>query len=170
MANTVAQFQPHGSNYNAAPGTQSGDGFFGGSPRKVALPQPYQDLAGVFPNLTGTNAALSARLASDLSGQVSPGTLNQINAAASGAGIDTHGINLSDTYGTLGMSPEQLQSQGIGEFSQALPVVSTTQTVSPDVEAQLAKFNADAAAQANAQDQAFFNSVMGLAGSIVGHL
>jgi len=164
---TSAQTQPiptGQSSYNAAPSPQSGSGFFGAVPGTVGLPNPYQDLSHVVPNLSGINADLSGQIASDLSGQVSPSVLAAVNSAANGAGIDTSHLDLTNPIGTLGTSPEALQTQGMRDYSSILPIVSSTQTVSPNVEAQLAEFNAQNAAKSNSNAAGAASTI----GSVIG--
>lgn len=152
------------SAYQSNPSPQSGAGLFGGVPGAVGLPDPYADLARVFPNLSNANAALSGDIASNLSGQISPAVLQQIQSAAGNAGIDTAGLNLTDPYSVLGASPEALQSQGLSQITSTLPKVSSAETLSPGIQAQVSEFNAQNAAKANPTE----SGLAGIGGSAIG--
>jgi hypothetical protein len=147
--------------YNVTPGNQSGSGPFGGVPGTVALPQPYADLSSVFPDLGQANQDLSSNILSELEGGLSPGTLDALGQAQDAFGIKGP-INTSPM--SLGTTSTALESQGVGNWAGLLPSVSTTQTVSPEVEAQIAEFNAQQAAAANPTSSA----AAGIASSAVG--
>ncbi len=119
---------------------------FGGVPGSIGIPNPYQDLSSVYPNLTGTNAAASQSLLSELQGQVSPETqaLLQDKSAAFGvsSGMPGSGLARNRTLRDLGLTSENLQQQGLANYSRLIPSVSGTQTVSPDLQSQIAARNA----------------------------
>lgn len=139
IANPVLPgFQP-----NVNPGTQSGSGPFGSVAGTVGLPQPFNDLNSVFPGLGQDNAALSNNVLSELEGGVSPET----SAATYGAQSTFGGsgfLNMSPM--SLGLTDTSLQNQGLSEYAGLLPLIDTTQTVSPEVQAQIQQFNAEQAA------------------------
>lgn len=135
--------------YNATPGTQSGSGIFGTAPGNVDVPNPYQNLSSVFPELGQANSDLSSGISNELAGGLSPQTLTALGDAQDQFGINGP-LNLSPQ--SFGLTDDELQSAGVGSFAGLLPGISTTQTVSPEVQAQIAQFNSQAAAQANQQD------------------
>lgn len=98
-------------------------------------------LNAAFPNLSGVNAAASGALTSELTGQLSPQTMNNIQNAAAQFGI-TSGMPGSQfafsKYPTdIGLATEALQHQGIGDYSSLIPSVASTQTVNPNTMASL---------------------------------
>jgi len=135
-----------GYQYNANPGTQSGNGPFGAVPGQVATPQPYQDLSSVFPNLPGANSDLSSNILTELQGGLSPGTLDAISQAQNQFGI---GGPVNTSPMSLGTNDAALENFGLQQYGGTIPTVSTTQTVDPQVEAQIAQFNAEQAAAPN---------------------
>lgn len=153
-------------NYDPNPSPQSGSGPFGAVPGAVAQPQPYQALSGVLPDLGGSNTAISSDILSNLQGGVSPATINAINSAANAYGISGP-INYSPM--SLGMTDTQLQETGLQDWSALLPEIASTQTVSPEVQAQIAQFNALQAAAPDPTLQAGLQggmSALGLIGSL----
>lgn len=132
--------------YNSNPSPQDGSGIFGSVPGAVQMPQPFRSLSNVYPQLPQTNAALSSDILSNLTGAVSPATIAAIHDAGAKFGVNAP-TNLSPL--SLGETDTSLESQGLKEFDSALPVLSQTQTVSPEVAAQVAQFNADQSSQAN---------------------
>lgn len=135
--------------YNATPGTQSGSGIFGAAPGNVDVPNPYQNLSSVFPELGQANSELSSGISNELAGGLSPQTLNALGEAQDQFGIQGP-LNLSPQ--SFGLTDAELQSAGVGSFAGLLPGIAATQTTSPEVQAQIEQFNAQAAAQKNAQD------------------
>lgn len=135
--------------YNATPGTQSGFGIFGAARGNVGVPNPYQNLSSVFPELGQANSELSSGISNELAGGLSPQTLTALGDAQDQFGIQGP-LNLSPQ--SFGLTDEELQSAGVGNFAGLLPGVAATQTTSPEVQAQIEQFNAQSAAQKNAQD------------------
>jgi hypothetical protein len=95
----------------------------------------------VYPNLSGTNAATSSALLSELQGQLSPETLANIRNAEATYGVTSGmpGSDLARYRGVrdIGLTTEQLQRQGLADYSSIIPTVSATQTVTPAQQAQL---------------------------------
>ena len=142
---TAAPVTP-GYQPNVTPGTQGGQGPFGAVPGTVGLPQPYSDLSSVFPDLGGSNSAISSDIMAELEGGLSPGTLGAIGQAQNSFGI-AGPVNTSPL--SLGETDQQIQSAGLGAYGGIIPTISTTQTVSPEVQAQIEEFNAQQAAAPN---------------------
>lgn len=163
--NQPAQTSPTGqSGYNVTPSPYGYSGTFGGVPGVIGVPNPYQDLSGVYPNLSGTNAAASTALLSELEGQVSPETqaLIQDKSAAFGvsSGMPLSGLSRNQFARNLGLTSEQLQQQGIAQYGSLIPSVSGTQTVNPALQAEIASRNAtNLAAPIPAQAQSYAQSL-----------
>lgn len=137
---------PGGSGFNINPGPQGGVGPYGGVPGPIGLPNPAADLGAVYPNLSGSTGKVSSDILSELRGELSPETQNNIaNTAASfgvSSGMPLSGLARNKQLETLGLTTEQLQHQGIGDFLSATPVVSKTQTVTPELQSEIASRNA----------------------------
>jgi hypothetical protein len=137
-----ASFSPIGTGYS----TSGASNIFGS--RVGAIPPiTGPNLGGVYPNLSGTNAALSSSLASELTGQLSPQTIAAINDAAASWGVTSgmpgSGLAMNRFPRDIGLASEDLINRGIGNYSSVIPSVSATQTVSP---AQAAPLNTEIAA------------------------
>jgi len=139
-----------GTSYNVNPPPSGYSPIFGGVPGPIGVPNPFQDLSGVYPNLSGTNAQLSADIMGELSGRLSPETqaLLQDKGAAFGvsSGMPGSGLARSRTLRDLGLTSEALQQQGISDYDKAIQAISRTQTVSPEIQAEIAARNAQVAA------------------------
>lgn len=114
-------------------------------------------LNSAYPNLTGTNAAVSGALLSELQGQLSPQTQNSIADAAASFGVNSgmpgSGLAMNRYPRDIGLASEQLMHQGIGDYSSLIPSISATQTVSPYQAAGLnTEINATNAINAAAPD------------------
>lgn len=123
-----------------------GQGAYGMVPGALGLPQPFSDLAAVYPNLTGTNAAASQALLSKLRGELSPGTINQIQDAAArfgvGAGIPGSGLTRNMAARNIGLTSEQLQREGLSAYPGLMSSIAQTQMVSPALQTEIASQNA----------------------------
>jgi hypothetical protein len=137
--------------YNVNPGTQSGSGAFGSVPGALSLPNPYADLSSVYPNLAGTNAAMSNTISAQLGGQLSPGTLSAMQdyeaqfAAGSGMpGTNARPGTLMYNRGVrdIGTTAEAQVQAGQKAYNQTIPTISGTQTVSPALQTEIAGQNA----------------------------
>lgn len=134
----------------------AGYGPFGLVPDQVQLPSPYGDLSAVYPNLSGTNASVSAAIASKLHGDLSPGTIAQLQDDAARYGVESGmpGIAPGTLSGnrllrSLLRSREDQVQQGIDAYGRIIPTVSSTQTVRPETQINLAEQNALSAAAPN---------------------
>lgn len=170
-AGTPVTTGPTGNpNYAVNPAPTSGVGVFGAVPGPVGLPNPAGDLAAQYPNLPQTNQALSANILSQLSGQLSPGTLKMMQDAEAAQAIKSGMPGTNVQRGTLmgnrsvrdlGLTAEQQVQQGIANYNRTIPTVSGTQTVSPALQSELAMWNAinrsapDPAASGNYAQQLF---------------
>jgi len=146
---------PVPTGYSVVPAPQQGQGRYGLVPGAVGLPDPHGDLASVFPNLDATDSAASSALLSKLEGHLSPDTIANIENIGATYGI-TSGMPGSDmgnnlTARDLGLTSEQLQQQGLADLPGTLGAVSSTQTLSPALQASIAEQNAVSAAMPNPQ-------------------
>lgn len=139
-----------GGNYNPNPAPRGGNGPFGAVPGPVGLPNPSGDLSAAYPNLSGTNSAVSGDILAGLNGQLSPGTLRQLQdynaqyATASGMpGTNAISGTLANNRGArdLGSFTENLKNKAIDQYNATIPTVSRTQTVTPELQTQIADRN-----------------------------
>lgn len=118
---------------------------FGGVPAQIPTPQPFQDLSKVYPNLSGTNSAVSQDILSKLSGNLSPATIAAIHDAANTYGVQSGmpGSGLSSNLGLrdIGLTSEQVQQQGLQDYASLIPAISGTQTVRPETQVGLGEIN-----------------------------
>jgi len=133
-------------------------GAFGSQPGAVPVPQPAAALGAQIPGLTGLNSQASGILNNELMGNLSPDTKRAIQdaVATQSAASGMPGSNaIAGTLGgnrmarDFGMTSQQLQSQGLKDYSSFVPTVSSTQTVNPAVEAEINTQNAINAAAPN---------------------
>ena len=142
-----------------------GAAIFGTRPQPIAMPNPYGDLQQIYPDLGETNAQLSSDVLSRLRGELSPDTLNALrdNAAAFGVSSGMPGSGLSANRGlrNLGLATEDVQRQGLQDYNALMPVLSSTQTVRPETQADINTQNSvwrsapDPAAAGNYAQQLF---------------
>lgn len=140
--------------YNANPSPQSGSGPFGSVPGAIPIPQPYQNVGHVFPQLQAVQGASGSDILGELEGQLSPETLQTIqNQGAAfgvnsgmgpGSGVQNHFDLMSAANASQGLQQGGIQNYGriVGPSAQYL-------TVAPSVEAQIAEDNAINAAAPN---------------------
>lgn len=131
-------------------------GVFGQAPAQIGMPDPFGDLSKRIPNLSGINTTASNTILSKLGGQLSPGTLQQIqNGAATygvgsgmpGTGSTPGALSYNKGLATLGLTAEGQQEQGLKDYNSFVPTVSGTQTVNPALQNEINTQNAvDAAA------------------------
>lgn len=119
---------------------------FGAVPGPIGLPNPSGDLSAQYPNLTGTNAALSSDIYNKLSGYLSPSTLNSIQNHFGGefgvrSGMPGSNLSWNNVYGNIIGASENQRQQGIQDYNSTIPTVSGTQTVTPAVQAMIAEIN-----------------------------
>lgn len=124
----------------------AGADVFGSRPQPVAMPDPYEDLSRVYPNLSGTNAQVSSDVLSQLRGELSPETVNAIRDSAATFGVSSGmpGSGLAGASGlrNLGLTMQGVQQQGLQNYGSLVPVISGTQTVRPETQADINTQNA----------------------------
>ncbi len=133
------------------PAARTGNGAYGLVPGSLQLPNPQGDLANVYPNLNAATGKASDNILSELTGQLSPETLNNITNGAATYGVRNGmpGGNASPGalpfnlgLQSLGMTTEQLQHQGLTDFNNTSAGVAGTQTVNPNLQTQIGEYNA----------------------------
>lgn len=128
-------------------------GTFGSNISPIPMPNPAADLASVYPNLSAANAAISGNVLSELKGQLSPETIQNIvnSSAVYGvtSGMPGSGLARNIIPRSIGLSTESLKRQGLQDYSGAIPVISGTQTVRPELQAEINATNAFNAAAPN---------------------
>ena len=119
---------------------------FGGIPGPISLPQPARDLGAQLPGLPGINRTLSSDLSAKLGGQLSPGTVSMLQDLGAswgvGSGMPGSQFARNRTLRDLGLLSEQQTQQGIQDYSSVVPTVSSTQTVNPALQTEIALQNA----------------------------
>lgn len=135
----------------AAP--QAGLGAHGGVPGAIQAPNPFRDLSSIYPNLSGTNTAASSALLSGLQGQLSAGTQNLIKDAAAAWGVASgmpgSGLAGNKSLRDLGLTSEAVQQKALAQLPGIMDEIARTQTVSPELQAEIANRNATLAAAPN---------------------
>lgn len=135
----------------AGTGTYGGGGPFGTRVAPIPMPNPAKDLGAQYPNLAGTNAALSGDIMAQLSGKLSPGTLAAMQdyEASLSAGSGMPGSNvIPGTLGynrgvrDLGLTAEGQVKAGEAAYNSTIPTISRTQTVDPATAANINETNA----------------------------
>ena len=123
---------------------------FGTQVAQVNMPKPALDLGAQFPNLAQANTGVSNVINSQLMGQLSPDTINQIKdqGAAWGVSSGMPGSQLADNNSlrNLGLTKFAVQNQGVQNYNQTIPTISKTQTVDPSLTADINLQNATNAA------------------------
>jgi hypothetical protein len=141
-------------------------------PGIIDVPKPAQDLGAQYPNLGRTNAALSSDILAGLQGQLSPGTLRDLqdfNAAQGVAsGMPLSGFNTSRLGRNIGLTAEGLKNTAIGQYNSTIPTISGTQTVNPALQTSISESNAinssapDPTAAASHAEQLYQRYLQGL--------
>lgn len=141
------------SGYNPQQSFAYNGGAYGANVAPVAMPQPSKDLNAVLPGLPQANQSLSNVIGSELSGEISPTTMNLLkNASASSgiaSGVPGSQFQANNALANLGLTAEQLQQKGVADYNATLPTVASTQTVSPELQSQINLQNAVSAAAPN---------------------
>jgi hypothetical protein len=115
------------------------------------------------------NSAASSDILSNLNGTLSPGTQNALQNASATYGV-TSGMPGSDLtwnslYGNIANASTTQQQTGLSEYNSTIPTVSGTQTVSPDLQTQIAEQNAVDNASPNPTEAGVISTAESLIGS-----
>lgn len=140
-------YTPQNATYTATtnPAPRSGQGAYGAVPGAIAAPDPFGNLAALYPNLSGANSQISANIMNELTGQLSPSTINNLRNQAASFGVSS-GLPGSDFSGyqglaNLGLTTEKLQGQGLQDYLNAITGISKTQTLDPALQTEIATQN-----------------------------
>ena len=118
---------------------------YGSKVGQLGMPDPFGNLSGVDTQLPTQNAAAGQALTSELSGQLSPQTMNAIQNAAAAWGVNSGtpggALQWDNALTNLGMNTEQLQNMGISNYGKLIPTESATQTVSPQLQSEISYQN-----------------------------
>jgi hypothetical protein len=164
-AATIAATTP----FQLYPASQAGAGAFGEVPGDVGVPQVASDLQAQMPGVPAMNSAASSDILSNLNGTLSPGTQNALQNASATYGV-TSGMPGSDLtwnslYGNIANASTTQQQTGLSEYNSTIPTVSGTQTVSPDLQTQIAEQNAVDNASPNPTEAGVISTAESLIGS-----
>ena len=133
---------------------------FGSIPGPVTTPQPFSDLSKIYPNLSGTNALASGDLMSELNGELSPATQQAIRQASAQFGVTSgmpgSGLMNNRTVRDLGLTTQGLVNQGIQNYGALINPISNTQTVRPELQAEIGATNSVNASSPNPADAATY--------------
>jgi len=148
---TASALTTTGNVLNPAP--QTGQGAYGMVPGVLSMPNPAGDLSAQLPGLSTLNATASSDLQSKLGGTLSPGTQAALQNAAATYGV-TSGmpgsqLTWNSLYGNIAGASEAQQQQGLQDYPSLTGAVSSTQTVSPALQTEIASTNATNAAAPN---------------------
>lgn len=139
--------------FNINPAPQYGSGAYGSVPGPIGVPNPAANLGAQIPNLGSLNSTASGDILSQLQGTLSPGTVNALHNAAATMGVTSgmpgSGLSWNSLYGNIAGASEAQQQRGLQDYSSFIPTVSGTQTVSPNLQAEIAGTNASNAAAPN---------------------
>lgn len=131
--------------FNPSPAPQAGQGAYGKVPGNIGVPNRFGDLANVFPGLGQTNSLASNNIMSELRGELSPDTVNAIRDEAASFGVSSgmpgSGFAANRGLKNLGLSVEGQKQQGLKDYLGAITSISGTQTVSPELQTEIATQN-----------------------------
>jgi hypothetical protein len=141
--------------FNVSPTPTSYSSTFGGIPGQLQLPaSQYQQSTAAVPQLAQLGTQTAGVIGSNLAGQLSPDVINAIKSqgAAWGVAGGTPGSDISanKALSTIGLSSEQLQTQGVGQYNQFLTSLGSQQ-LSPSLESSIQQQNAMTAAAPDPQ-------------------
>lgn len=159
-------YNPQATSYTTnSPAPRAGQGAYGAVPGAISNPNPFGNLAALYPNLSGTNATVSKNIMDELNGQLSQSTIDNIrnHAASFGVSSGMPGSQFQGNQGlaTLGLTTEKLQGQGLNDYLGAITGINKTQTLDPALQTEIATQNSvwnsapDPAAAAKQQQSLF---------------
>lgn len=139
--------QPYSlANYNINPAPTTGQGAYGLVPAQVGLPPSvFSQMTSNVPMFGQMTNQAAQNINTELSGQLSPSAISQIQnqAAAQGitSGMPNSGMQQSDYLRSLGLTSEALTQQGNKDYLSFLGGVGAAQT-DPNLAASVAERNA----------------------------
>ncbi len=142
------------------PSPQGGSGIFGSVPGMIQNPTSiYDQLKQNVPNYGALTTSATTGIGSELNGQLSPQTLNNIqnSAAAKGVagGVPGSQFQQNNELANIGQTTENLQHQGLTDYNQ-FSGTAGQQQLAPELQYEVASQNAlDAAAPNPAAAQSY---------------
>lgn len=142
---------------------------YGGIPGPTPVPpSTYEQTRSIYPQIQNLTGGAGKVIQSQLSGELSPETINAIQNAAASWGVAT-GMPGSQFAGyrglrQLGLNVEQMQNQGVGNYNNFLGSIART-TNDPALLAQISAYNnqlaaaPDPAAAAAAAEKAYQDAI-----------
>jgi hypothetical protein len=139
-------------NYSTSAG---GGGAFGTNVGQIAQPTSiYDQLQANVPNYSAMTKTATGNIAGQLSGQISPSTMNLLQNKAASMGVNSgmpgSGFSQNNLLESLGLTSEGVQQQGITNYNQ-LSQTAGSQQNDPNLVASIATQNAVDAAAPNPQ-------------------
>lgn len=132
--------------FTLSPKPRAGQGPYGLVPGEQGLPDPYADLAARYPGLDASNAKISQNVMSELQGELPPDVISAIQDDAARFGLTSGmpGSDLARRRGArnLGLTSLGLTQRGLQDYLGATQGIKSTQTVSPELQANIAAGNA----------------------------
>jgi len=132
--------------FNYTPTSTGGNGAYGAVPGQIGMPPSiWQEGQNAVPQLGGLTTQTATNIGSELSGQLSPGTNQNLydSAAARGVSLGQPNSAISNEIGLnlLGTTSETLQNTGINNYMNFLGGVGSQQ-LSPDLTSSIGQSNA----------------------------
>ena len=124
---------------------------FGSVPNPISVPpNVFTQLSGAVPNFGGITRGTSDVIGSELSGAVSPMTMNALKTAAAQFGVGSglgpgSGLEANQLFGNIAGFSENRQRQGVQDYLSEVGALSHTMN-DPNLVATISARNADLAA------------------------
>jgi hypothetical protein len=140
--------------YNPTQNFSYNGGAYGSPVQSIPLPNPSAALNSVLPGTPGNNNQLSGLISSELSGNISPDVMNELQDKSASFGVGTglgnapgNTLNLQNLLTGMGINSESQQAKGVSDYNSVIPTVAKTQTLDPSLAYEANSQNAiDAAA------------------------
>ena len=134
---------------------------FGSIPQQIAMPGSlYSEAMGANPTLGPLGAQTSGAIGSQLSGNLSPGTIRMLTDKAADYGVSSGmpgmtpgSLALNNLMNNMGITSESLTQQGIGNYGNLLQTTANTQ-LDPSLNADVSEWNSVMKAAPNPADAA----------------
>lgn len=134
-------------------GSTGARGPYGQPVSQIGMPNPRADLAALYPNLSTRTGQTSDLVGSELSGAVSPNTLNALTTAAAQRGVASGmpgitpgSLGSNDLFANIAGYSENRQHLGLQDYLASTAGISKTQTVDPALQTEVNLQNAVSAA------------------------
>lgn len=155
--------------YDAAPDPHGiAPKVFGGIPGTVDVPNLYGQMTDILPLLPDLNAQLGMNTLARAQGRLSPEQIRNIQDYSARFGISS-GMPMSELATnlgarTIGTETAMLQQQGLQDYASLIPTIYKTQIVDPELQIDVAKFNAEN----KAKEDPGIGGIVSLIGSVAG--